>query len=66
MEAVDYIFVRSNEITQAEALIFWPARYLVNTTDSSALPYLWSLFLRSQLFKGVFIKHVEPLENCIG
>lgn len=48
---------------KAETLIFWPAVCLMNTTDSSVLQYVWSFFPKKQLFKHVFIKHVELSEE---
>lgn len=61
--AADCIWERLNEIMKAEALIFWPAVCLMNTTDISVFLICVSIFLKKHSFKHVFIKHVEPLEE---
>lgn len=48
---------------KSEALIFWPAVCLMNTTDISMLPYVWSFSPKKHLFKHVFIQHAEPSEE---
>lgn len=42
-----YILETLNEVMKGEALMCWPAVYLMNTIDSSVFQYAWTFPLKS-------------------